>query len=49
MSDYDAASYERFSGAVRRQVRSLRIVLDNLQVTHVQTEEMIWAQSDGRN
>ncbi|KAM5289381.1 von Willebrand factor A domain-containing protein 8 [Ctenodactylus gundi] len=31
MSEYDAASYERFSGAVRRQVRSLRIILDNLQ------------------
>ncbi|XP_060050736.1 von Willebrand factor A domain-containing protein 8 isoform X2 [Erinaceus europaeus] len=31
MSEYDAASYERFSGAVRRQVHSLRIILDNLQ------------------
>ncbi|XP_062958245.1 von Willebrand factor A domain-containing protein 8 isoform X3 [Cynocephalus volans] len=31
MSEYDAATYERFSGAVRRQVRSLRIILDNLQ------------------
>uniref|UniRef100_A0A8C8YHY0 von Willebrand factor A domain-containing protein 8 n=1 Tax=Prolemur simus TaxID=1328070 RepID=A0A8C8YHY0_PROSS len=31
MSEYDAATYERFSGAVRRQVHSLRIVLDNLQ------------------
>uniref|UniRef100_A0A8C9PJU6 von Willebrand factor A domain-containing protein 8 n=1 Tax=Spermophilus dauricus TaxID=99837 RepID=A0A8C9PJU6_SPEDA len=31
MSEYDAATYERFSGAVRRQVQSLRIILDNLQ------------------
>ncbi|XP_058132611.1 von Willebrand factor A domain-containing protein 8 [Dasypus novemcinctus] len=31
MSEYDAASYERFSGAVQRQVRSLRVILDNLQ------------------
>lgn len=32
MSEYDASTYERFSGAVRRQVESLRIILDNLQV-----------------
>ncbi|KAL4635681.1 von Willebrand factor A domain-containing protein 8 isoform X1 [Arapaima gigas] len=31
MSEYDAATYERFSGAVRRQVQSLRVILDNLQ------------------
>ncbi|KAF7665107.1 hypothetical protein LDENG_00155060 [Lucifuga dentata] len=31
MSEYDAATYERFSSAVRRQVQSLRIILDNLQ------------------
>ncbi|NWV00268.1 VWA8 protein, partial [Upupa epops] len=31
MSEYDASVYERFSGAVRRQVQSLRIILDNLQ------------------
>ncbi|XP_036788326.2 von Willebrand factor A domain-containing protein 8 isoform X2 [Manis pentadactyla] len=31
MSEYDATTYERFSGAVRRQVRSLRVILDNLQ------------------
>ncbi|XP_003412650.2 von Willebrand factor A domain-containing protein 8 isoform X2 [Loxodonta africana] len=31
MSEYDAASYERFSAAVRRQVHSLRVILDNLQ------------------
>uniref|UniRef100_A0A8C8RXU2 von Willebrand factor A domain-containing protein 8 n=1 Tax=Pelusios castaneus TaxID=367368 RepID=A0A8C8RXU2_9SAUR len=31
MSEYDASTYERFSGAVRRQVQSLRMILDNLQ------------------
>ncbi|CAN9498551.1 unnamed protein product [Ophioblennius macclurei] len=31
MSEYDAATYERFSTAVRRQVQSLRIILDSLQ------------------
>nr|XP_034959302.1 von Willebrand factor A domain-containing protein 8 isoform X1 [Zootoca vivipara] len=31
MSEYDASTYERFSGAVRRQVHLLRIILDNLQ------------------
>ncbi|KAM9851049.1 von Willebrand factor A domain-containing protein 8 [Aulostomus maculatus] len=31
MSKYDATTYERFSGAVRRQVQSLRIILDSLQ------------------
>uniref|UniRef100_A0A670Y8E4 von Willebrand factor A domain-containing protein 8 n=1 Tax=Pseudonaja textilis TaxID=8673 RepID=A0A670Y8E4_PSETE len=31
MSEYDASTYERFSAAVRRQVQSLRIILDNLQ------------------
>nr|XP_057938465.1 von Willebrand factor A domain-containing protein 8 isoform X2 [Doryrhamphus excisus] len=31
MSEYDAATYERFSSAVRRQVQSLRIILDTLQ------------------
>eukprot|EP00079_Xenopus_tropicalis_P021730 XP_012813198.1 PREDICTED: von Willebrand factor A domain-containing protein 8 [Xenopus tropicalis] len=31
MSDYDASTYERFSGAVRRQVQSLRVILDSLQ------------------
>ncbi|XP_041807194.1 von Willebrand factor A domain-containing protein 8 [Chelmon rostratus] len=31
MSEYDAATYERFSKAVRRQVQSLRIILDSLQ------------------
>ncbi|KAM6986427.1 von Willebrand factor A domain-containing protein 8 [Aplochiton taeniatus] len=31
MSEYDASTYERFSVAVRRQVQSLRIILDSLQ------------------
>ncbi|XP_053164187.1 von Willebrand factor A domain-containing protein 8 isoform X2 [Hemicordylus capensis] len=31
MSEYDASTYEKFSGAVRRQVHLLRIILDNLQ------------------
>ncbi|KAI4874142.1 hypothetical protein NFI96_015653, partial [Prochilodus magdalenae] len=31
MSEYDATTYDRFSGAVRRQVQSLRIILDSLQ------------------
>ncbi|XP_053311448.1 von Willebrand factor A domain-containing protein 8 [Spea bombifrons] len=31
MSDYDAATYERFSNSVRRQVQSLRVILDSLQ------------------
>ena len=33
MSEYDAELYERFSGSVKRQVQSLRVILDNLQVT----------------
>lgn len=32
MSEYDATTYERFSSAVRRQVQSMRIILDTLQV-----------------
>ncbi|XP_054831079.1 von Willebrand factor A domain-containing protein 8 [Eublepharis macularius] len=31
MSEYDASTYERFSGAVRRQVHLLRVILDSLQ------------------
>ncbi|XP_044304134.1 von Willebrand factor A domain-containing protein 8 isoform X2 [Varanus komodoensis] len=31
MSEYDASTYERFSGAVRRQVDLLRVILSNLQ------------------
>lgn len=33
MSEYDAATYERFSSAVQRQVHALRVILDNLQIT----------------
>lgn len=33
MSECDAATYERFSSAVPRQVHALRVILDNLQVT----------------
>ncbi|GCB77210.1 hypothetical protein scyTo_0016652, partial [Scyliorhinus torazame] len=32
MSEYDAATYERFSGAIRRQVQSIRVILDSLQL-----------------
>ena len=32
MSEFDAEMYERFSSGVRRQVTSLRVVLDSLQV-----------------
>ncbi|XP_063429829.1 von Willebrand factor A domain-containing protein 8-like [Mytilus trossulus] len=31
MSEYDAETYEKFSGSVRSQVQSLRVVLDSLQ------------------
>ncbi|KAM9319394.1 von Willebrand factor A domain-containing protein 8 [Gastrophryne carolinensis] len=31
MGEYDAATYERISGEVRRQVQSLRVILDSLQ------------------
>lgn len=37
MSEYDAATYERFSGAVQRQVHALRVILDNLQVAFPRT------------
>lgn len=33
MSEYDAEAYESFSGSVRRQVQSLRVILDSLQVS----------------
>lgn len=45
MSEYDATTYEKFSGAVRRQVHSLRIILDNLQVIpHLWIQKVIWAR-----
>ncbi|MGH0128533.1 UNVERIFIED_CONTAM: hypothetical protein FKN15_018942 [Acipenser sinensis] len=31
MSEYDASMYEKFSGAVKRQVQSLQVILDSLQ------------------
>ncbi|XP_077200195.1 von Willebrand factor A domain-containing protein 8 [Paroedura picta] len=31
MSEYDAATYEKFYGSVRRQVQMLRVILDSLQ------------------
>lgn len=31
MSEYDAEMYESFSSRVRRQVQSLRVILDSLQ------------------
>lgn len=39
MSEYDAATYERFSSAVQRQVHALRVILDNLQVTFLCGQE----------
>jgi hypothetical protein len=32
MSEYDAETYENFAGHVRRQVQSLRVIIDSLQV-----------------
>ena len=33
MSEYDASVYEKFSGNVQSQVKSIRIMLDSLQVS----------------
>ena len=33
MSEYDGEMYEGFSTSVRRQVHSLRVILDSLQVS----------------
>lgn len=33
MSEYDGEMYDRFSHAVKRQVQSLRVILENLQVS----------------
>lgn len=35
MSEYDAHMYETFSSSVRRQVKSLRIIMDSLQVCNI--------------
>lgn len=32
MSEFDGETYEKFSSSVRRQVQSLRVILDSLQV-----------------
>ncbi|XP_028846499.1 von Willebrand factor A domain-containing protein 8 [Denticeps clupeoides] len=45
MSEYDAATYERFSGAVRRQVQSLRVILDSLQA---KGKERQWLKNQSR-
>ena len=37
MSEYDASVYEKFSGNVQGQVKSIRIMLDSLQVSEVYT------------
>ena len=39
MSEYDAEMYEAFSLRVRRQVQSLRVILDSLQA---KGEERVW-------
>lgn len=47
MSEYDADTYERFSKAVRRQVQSLRIILDSLQVSFSclsGSDKVIWTR-----
>jgi len=33
MNEFDGQLYERFSSSVRQQVKSLRIILDTLQVS----------------
>lgn len=45
MSEYDAATYERFSSAVQRQVHALRVILDNLQVTRLCGQREDWGQT----
>lgn len=44
MSEYDAATYERFSSAVQRQVHALRVILDNLQVTFLCGQKEDWGK-----
>lgn len=39
MSEYDAEMYESFSSRVRRQVQSLRVILDSLQA---RSQERVW-------
>lgn len=42
MSEYDAAMYESFSSRVRRQVQSLRVILDSLQA---RGKERVWLRN----
>ncbi|KAL4221611.1 von Willebrand factor A domain-containing protein 8 [Mactra antiquata] len=42
MSEYDAETYESFSGHVRRQVQSLRVILDSLQA---KSKERQWLKN----
>lgn len=39
MSEYDAEMYEAFSSRVRRQIQSLRVILDGLQA---KSRERVW-------
>lgn len=43
MSEYDAGTYESFSGSVRRQVQSLRVILDSLQVSNIYLGESVFS------
>lgn len=42
MSEYDAKMYESFSSRVRRQVQSLRVILDSLQASG---QERVWLRN----
>ena len=42
MSEYDAEMYESFSSRVRRQVQSLRVILDSLQA---RGKERVWLRN----
>ena len=43
MSEYDAETYESFSGHVRRQVQAMRVIIDSLQVheLHYNNDKMV--------
>lgn len=42
MSEYDAEMYESYSSRVRRQVQSLRVILDSLQA---RGKERVWLRN----
>lgn len=42
MTEYDAEMYESFSSRVRRQVQSLRVILDSLQA---RGKERVWLRN----